>query len=50
MFSELQAILGPELLPMLLVNGIIALFALSLMILTLFRTPERSAAPIVVRI
>ncbi len=50
MMSELQAILGPELQPMLLVNGVAALLALSLIVVTLFRAPERSAAPVALRV
>jgi len=50
MISELQAILGPELQPMLLVNGVTALFAISLILVTLFRAPERSTAPVALRV
>ncbi|HMK81546.1 MAG TPA: hypothetical protein VK438_17975 [Xanthobacteraceae bacterium] len=35
MLSELQAILGPELQPMLLANGAIALFGISLIVIVI---------------
>jgi len=50
MVSELQAIFGPEMQSMLLVNGATALFALSLIVVTLFRAPERSPAPVALRV